>query len=759
MIDFNRELNQEQLDAVLHGDGPCLVLAGAGSGKTRTVTYRVAYLLEQGVDPSSILLLTFTNKAAREMLDRISKIVGPQSKGVWGGTFHAVANRLLRSFAPSLGYTSQFSILDEDDARSLLKAVLKEAKIDPKARRFPSPAVISNLHSYARNTGLELREALEIKYPNFIDCLNDLDFVTQQYDKRKFMANAMDFDDMLANWLRVMEEQPQIADLISRRFRFVLVDEYQDTNNLQARIVGKLGQAHRNVFVVGDDAQSIYAFRGADVKNILAFPGQWPDAKMFKLLSNYRSTPQILEVANESLKNNTNQFEKDLIGLKGPGVKPYLISCPSARQEASFIADQILLLRSQGVALGNMAVLFRATSHSQALEFELMKRDIPFEYRGGVRFFERAHIKDILCYLRILENVKDETAWLRVLNMQSGIGAASATQIISQLRELTSANQLLGIDNSIVPARALGGWQEALNMFRLVVVPAKAGTQFDENSNGSLSSAPSLHRDDNPGRPGQMIRALSSSDMYRRYLESEYPDWKDRIEDLEQLASFADVYPDVSAFLADSVLEGAGFVAPGGKNARRSTQDDERIILSTIHQAKGLEWDTVFVIHLTNLGFPNPRALEEEDAIEEERRLFYVAVTRARNRLFLSYPQTAGYDAMTFCRPSMFIEELSPRLFEKTSIASEFGGSVYKAKNSRPNNFYQEENGYDEPSIDISENRISKGQFQAKPMTASVWKTSKPTSHMSSPQRSSADGGDPSGDKLKITYLRDVDEM
>lgn len=727
MIDFNRELNQEQLDAVMHGDGPCLVLAGAGSGKTRTVTYRVAYLLEQGVDPSSILLLTFTNKAAREMLDRIGLIAGQQSKGVWGGTFHAVANRLLRSFAPALGYTSSFSILDQEDAKSLLKAVMKDAKIDPKARRFPSPGVISNLHSYARNTGLELREALEIKYPNFIDCLNDLDFVTQQYDKRKAMANVMDFDDLLSNWLRVMEEQPQIADLISRRFRFVLVDEYQDTNALQARIVGKLGQAHRNVFVVGDDAQSIYSFRGADVKNILAFPGQWPNAKMFKLLTNYRSTPQILEVANESLKNNVNQYEKDLIGLKASGVKPYLVSCPSARQEASFIADQVLLLRSQGVALGNMAVLFRATSHSQALEFELMKRDIPFEYRGGVRFFERAHIKDILCYLRILENVKDETAWLRVLNMQSGIGAASASQIISQLRELTSANQILGIDNSIVPARALGGWQEALNMFQLML---SSGSEIVKEADN---------------KPGRMIRALSSSDMYQRYLESEYPDWKDRIEDLEQLASFADIYPDVSAFLADSVLEGAGFVAPGGKNARRSTQDDERMVLSTIHQAKGLEWDTVFVIHLTNLGFPNPRALEEEDAIEEERRLFYVAVTRARNRLFLSYPQTAGYDAMTFCRPSMFIEELSPRLFEKTSIASEFGGSVYKAKESRPNNFYQEDSGYDEPSINIDrsgETRVSKGQFQAKPMTASVWKSIKPTKE--APQ---------------ITYLRDVDEM
>jgi len=755
MIDFSRELNQEQLEAVLHGDGPCLVLAGAGSGKTRTVTYRVAHLLEQGADPSSILLLTFTNKAAREMLDRIGLLVGPQAKGVWGGTFHAVANRLLRSFATALGYTSSFSILDEEDAKSLLKAVMKDAKIDPKARRFPSPAVAHNLTSYARNTGLDIKEALEIKYPNFMDCANDIEFVYGQYQQRKAQANAMDFDDLLSNWLRVMEEQPQIADLISQRFRHVLVDEYQDTNALQSRIVDRLGQVHRNVFVVGDDAQSIYAFRGADVKNILAFPKQWPNAQIFKLLSNYRSTPEILDVANESLKNNVNQFEKDLIGLKANGTKPYLISCPSARQEASFVADQILLLRNQGVALGNMAVLFRATSHSQAVEFELMKRDIPFEYRGGVRFFERAHIKDILCYLRILENVKDETAWLRVLNMQQGIGAASASQIISRLRELSDSNQVMSLDYSIVPARALSGWQEALGMFQIMHAPVSeiAGT---------------VDR-----KPGRIIRALVAADMYRRYLEAEYPDWKERVEDLEQLASFAEVYPDVSSFLADSVLENAGFVSPVGRtrDEGRGTRDDERLVLSTIHQAKGLEWDTVFVIHLTNLGFPNPRALEEEDSIEEERRLFYVAVTRARNRLFLSYPQTAGYDAMTFCRPSMFIEELSPRLFEKTNIASEFGsrnpavggrgtmGPFDSAQGRRGT--WDEGNGYDEPAIQIESNysHNKKPTYSEQPKSVSVWKSIKPTPRMSSPKSSSDDVGDPSDSVPKLTYLRDVDEM
>ncbi len=710
MIDFNKELNQEQLEAVLHGDGPCLVLAGAGSGKTRTVTYRVAYLLEQGADPSSILLLTFTNKAAREMLDRIGQLAGPAARGVWGGTFHAVANRLLRSFAPNLGYTSQFTILDEEDARSLIKAVLKDAKIDPKARRFPSPSVIQHLYSYGRNTGLSLQEVLEVKYSNFSDCAHDLDFVLKNYQQRKMRANAMDFDDMLANWLRVMEEQPQAAAMISGRFRYVLVDEYQDTNALQSRLVGSLGQVHGNVFAVGDDAQSIYAFRGADVKNILAFPKQWPEAKIFKLLSNYRSTPQILEVANESLKNNVNQYAKDLIGLKEQGLKPTLIACPSARQEAAVIADKILTLRSQGVALGNMAVLFRATAHSQALEFELMKRDVPYEYRGGVRFFERAHIKDILAFVRIAENVKDETAWIRVLNMQAGIGAASASQIIANLRGLDRVSDIFGLAEGSVPARAQSGWQDALSVFQPLSTEAV--------------------------KPGQMVRVFVSSVMYRNYLEREYPDWKERLEDLEQLAAFADAYPDMGSFLADSVLEGAGFVSQKG----HGLQADERMVLSTIHQAKGLEWDTVFVIHLTNLGFPSPRALEE-DTIEEERRLFYVAVTRARNHLFLSYPQTAGYDAMTFCRPSMFIEELSPHLFDRLNVPS--GSSEHRSswKSGRA-----EYTGYEEPSIQLDGNgeyrRPAVSIHQSEPKTVSVWK--KIDSNKPAP---------------KITYLREVDDM
>ncbi len=717
-IDYSSELNQEQLDAVIHGDGPCLVLAGAGSGKTRTVTYRVAYLLEQGVEPGSILLLTFTNKAAREMLDRISLLVGPEAKGVWGGTFHAVANRLLRSFAPAVGYTTGFSILDEEDAKALMKAVLKDANIDPKARRFPSPAVLKNVYSYSRNTGTTMKDAVEMKHPNFMDCVNDMEWVCSEYQKRKQQSNAMDFDDLLWNWLKLMETQPAIASQISSRFRYVLVDEYQDTNALQARIISKLGEEHKNVFVVGDDAQSIYAFRGADVKNILSFPDSWPNAKIFKLESNYRSTPQILDLANASLSYNQNQFEKNLIGLKDPGVKPTVVACPSARQEANYLADKILTLRYKGVALANMAVLFRASSHSQALEFELMKRDVPFEYRGGLKFFERAHVKDVLAYMRLQVNAKDEPAWLRVLNMQTGIGAATASAILEQVRESASKELQPLTSELAIPPRGQSGWLSAQS-----VLIAMSDT-----------------------KPGAMVRAVANSENYKNHLEAEYPDWRDRLEDLEQLAIFADAYPDPPAFLADATLDDASF-----RREKGGSNDEERLVLSTIHQAKGLEWDTVFIIHLTNQGFPSPRALEEDGAIEEERRLFYVASTRARNKLFLSYPQVVGYDAMSFCRPSMFLEELPGYLTEKEELArfASVANSASSWENENQDWGDEWSDGYEEPTIELDRfgNRRRKSREVANRASdevkvTSVWKAAKPKK-----------------EPPKISFLRDINDL
>lgn len=681
-IDYHRELNQEQLDVVLHGDGACLVLAGAGSGKTRTLTHRVAYLLEKGVDPSSILLLTFTNKAAKEMMARVASLSGQDARGIWGGTFHSIANRLLRSFADQLGYSSHFSILDADDSGDLVKAVMKDLKIDPKARRFPSTSVVQNVISYARNTQQPLGTVLEIKHPHFLSCLADIEAIARQYQERKKAANVLDFDDLLSLMVIVLEHQSW-GKSVSSCFQYVLVDEYQDTNALQARMVKGFAAEHKNVLVVGDDAQSIYAFRGADVQNILSFPSEWSNARLFKLVTNYRSTPEILEVANESLLHNVKQFEKELIAVREKGERPKLIPCSTASQEARYVADQILLLRAEGVALANMAVLFRSSAHSQALEFELMKRDIPYEYRGGQKFFERAHIKDVVAFLRAYQNPKDEIAWLRILGLQPGIGAATASSLAKQLVHITSFDLLLSPEiRRFVSARAEQGW----NRFTQIV------QQMTEGG----------------GSPAAMIRALASS-AYQDYLEQEYPNWRERLEDLEQLGIFAENYREVSAFLADIALYDDVLA---GRKETTTVRDDERMVLSTIHQAKGLEWDTVFIIHLADTCFPNRRALEEEGGLEEERRLFYVAVTRARRRLFLSYPLTAGFDTLMLQQPSTFIEEVSPRLFDRVELregmSQGFTQTRWQASSSRAGSW---DEGWEEPTIVLDAN----GERSASP--------------------------------------------
>lgn len=663
-IDYHAELNQEQLDAVLHGDGPCLVLAGAGSGKTRTITYRVAYLLEQGIPPSDILLLTFTNKAAKEMRFRIEQLLGADAADIWGGTFHSIGARILRHLAPEIGYERNFSILDQEDSRNLIKAVMKDMRIDPKVRRFPTAKVVMNIISYARNTQTSIDDTLDLKHPNFLELSGDLEEIARQYQSRKKRANAMDFDDLLTNLARLLDDET-LGTQIAKRFQYVLVDEYQDTNALQARIVHGFARVHKNVFVVGDDAQSIYAFRGADVKNILHFPKEWEGAKIFKLLHNYRSTPEILDMANESLSHNVRQYEKDLIGTRDHGPKPYLVPCASARQEARYIAEQILELRHEGTALENIAVLFRSSSHAGQLEFELTKRDIPYEYRGGLRFFERAHIKDALAFLRVYENAKDEIAWLRVLHLQSGVGAKTAANILEEIRGKESAEEALQTEIRL-SSRAKSGWEELSGILKRVIAEARL--------------------------PSAMVRAILKSG-YRDYLEREYPNWQDRIDDIEQLAIFAENYEDVNGFLQDLALYDE--VVAVREEPGIHKPDDERVVLSTIHQAKGLEWDTVFIIHLANQSFPNRRALMEEDGIEEERRLFYVATTRAKRRLYLTYPMTIGHSSMMLAEPSLFFEEVSPHLFERIELREAPGRSRIG------NGGWSWDGSYDEPSITI----------------------------------------------------------
>ncbi len=643
MIDFEKELNKEQLDVVLHGDGPCLVLAGAGSGKTRAITYRVAYLLEKGIDPASILLLTFTNKAAKEMIQRIGSLAEGGIKFPWSGTFHHIAYRILKQYAPLLGYTNKFSILDSEDARDMLKLCIASEGIDRTHKKFPSAAVVQSILSFARNAERTVVDVLEEKHPQWIDFAEPLSRIGEDYGKRKRESNVMDFDDLLVNLFLLLSSSEQVRKKYATQFLYILVDEYQDTNKIQASIIHFFSLVHKNVLVVGDDAQSIYSFRAADISNILDFEHEYKDAKIFRLETNYRSTPDILGVANEVIAQNTRQYKKELRSVRESFTKPEVHAFVDAHEEAKFIVDRILELSEEGVPLPEIAVLFRAAFHSQMLEIELTRRQIPYDYRGGVRFFERAHIKDVLAYLRVYGNRGDTIAWMRVLTMQTGIGPSGAEKIIEMVRGF-SIDQELDHAGSVLSARGQMGWGEFMRIWREVIAAESRG-------------------------PGEMIRGILVS-PYKDHLEAEYPDYRERMQDIEQLAIFADQYvsPDGESRLSDFLAEASLQESYTGKVARSSEEEVEKIVLSTIHQAKGLEWEAVFILHVSAGQFPSERSMREAEGIEEERRLFYVAITRAKKFLYLSYPLLASSFSV-LQGPSRFIEEIDRTLIhhERTS--------------------------------------------------------------------------------------------
>lgn len=633
-IDYEKELNDEQLAVVKNGGGPTLVLAGAGSGKTRTITYRVAWLLENGVSPSNILLLTFTNKAAKEMISRVEELLGRYPEGLWSGTFHSVSNRLLRRYANLVGFEPNFSILDQEDAKELIGLIVKDLKLNPSGVRFPSSAVLLSIISYQRNKACSMEDALEQKHPKFLPFLRDIEQIADVYRIQKGAQNAMDFDDLLTKLLELLRKNPEVKEVLSSQFEYVLVDEFQDTNLIQAEIVNLLSSKHQNLLVVGDDAQSIYSFRAAEIRNILDFPKQYKSAQTFRLTKNYRSTPEILSLANETISQNIDQFPKELSAIISPGEKPNLVPTQDARQEAQYIAEQILELHETS-DLRNIAVLFRAAYHSQSLEFELMKRDIPYEYRGGLKFFERAHVKDVIAHLRMIHNVKDAMAWIRALKIHPGIGLVTANKIARQAGALDTFEQAIAIQ--VRGKRAQEGWKRFLSIHKALT-----------SSKGSVSD---------------YIRSFAASDEYQWYLENEYPNYHERLEDLEQFALFAEQFDDMTVFLeAVSLTDEYGAVRREGAD-----EDEDRIVLSTIHQAKGLEWDSVFVMHLAEGLFPIER-VKNEEGIEEERRLFYVAATRARRNLFLTYPITAGFDSVELKQPSVFVEELSSNLLEQVKL-------------------------------------------------------------------------------------------
>jgi DNA helicase-2/ATP-dependent DNA helicase PcrA len=670
-IDYAAELNEQQLAAVTAPPGPLLVIAGAGSGKTRTLTYRVAYLLENGIDPRNILLLTFTNKAAREMLDRVANLLPVDASGLWGGTFHSVGNRILRRHGSALGYSSGFTIMDREDQKDLLNAVVPAAGIDPKEIRFPKADVLAEIFGFVVNTEKPLEELLAEKFPYFLPLLERIKDVHDRYEKKKKATNSMDFDDLLQKTLSMLQQHERIAEFYRRQFQFILVDEYQDTNKIQADLVDLLARDHRNVMVVGDDAQSIYSWRGANFKNILEFPKRYPDAQVFKIEMNYRSIPEILEVANAAIAANVEQFRKNLQPTReSKGMKPALVALNDGAEQAQFVAQRILELRDENVDLSEIAVLYRAHYHAIELQLELSRRGIPYQITSGIRFFEQAHIKDVTSFIRFVANPRDEVAFKRMVKLLPGIGNRSAENL---WRTWENALPVAGIgdpgsDSTTAPAGVTDpGYYSTAPGYnfgeRLLAmnVSAKSKKLWTQLAHTLDEIAPGGQ----PNPPSEMIRSVVEA-IYDDYVKVNFTNYELRREDLDQLALFARRFKDVHEFLSQLAL----ISNVDAEAAPNQTSNKEAVNLSTVHQAKGLEFHTVFVIWLTDGMFPSSRSLDTRDALEEERRLFYVAITRARDELYLTLPHmrlSGGYGDV-FQRPSRFLKEIPNALVEDWQV-------------------------------------------------------------------------------------------
>jgi DNA helicase-2/ATP-dependent DNA helicase PcrA len=662
-IDYAAELNEQQLAAVTAPPGPILVIAGAGSGKTRTLTYRVAYLLENGIDPRNILLLTFTNKAAREMLNRVANLLPVDASGLWGGTFHSVGNRILRRHGTALGYSSGFSIMDREDQKDLINTVVASAGIDPKEIRFPKGDVLAEIFSFAVNTEMPLEPLLAEKFPYFLPLLDKIQDVRERYEKKKKATNSMDFDDLLQKTLLMFQQHERIAEIYRRQFQFILVDEYQDTNKIQADLVDLLARDHHNLVVVGDDAQSIYSWRGANFQNILEFPKRYPDTQVFKIEMNYRSVPEILDVANAAIAENVQQFRKHLSATReSKALRPALVALNNSAEQAQFVAQRILELRDENVDLNDIAVLYRAHYHALELQLELSRRGIPYQITSGIRFFEQAHIKDVTSFIRFVANPRDEVAFHRMVKLLPGIGSRTAENLWRQWETGVVAAGVAR-DSEIKSGDAgvaASGYRFGERLLAMNV-PAKSRKMWTQLADTLDEIAP----DGEPNAPSEMITSVVEA-IYDDYAKVNFANYQLRREDLDQLAVFARQFKDVHEFLAQlALISNVDAEATPVQNA-----DKEAVNLSSVHQAKGLEFHTVFVIWLTDGMFPSSRSLDTRAALEEERRLFYVAITRARDQLYLTYPHmrlSGGYGDV-FQRPSRFLQEIPTGLLEDWQV-------------------------------------------------------------------------------------------
>ncbi len=632
-IRYETALNTSQLEAVTQTTGPLLVIAGAGSGKTRTLTFRAAYLVEKGASPAAILLLTFTRKASQEMLRRATQLLDDRCEKISGGTFHSFANSTLRKYASHIGLDPAFGILDRIDSENLIGILRREMQPETKHRSFPRKKTLADIFSRAVNKDLAIEEIINIDYPHFASYIEVINELHHHFEARKREHHFLDYDDLLVFLHRLLSAYPEIRDRISSSYQYIMVDEYQDTNKIQAEILYLLTNVNKNIMVVGDDAQSIYAFRGANFRNIIDFPKIFPGTRIIALEENYRSIQPILTLTNVIISRAKEKYTKNLFTQKSGGTAPVMVNAEDEYSQSRFVVDQIKNLHRKGVALNEIAVLFRASFHSFDLEIELSREGIPFLKMGGFKFVESAHIKDVLAHMRVMANVYDRISWYRILLLIEKIGPKSAQKIFDAIIK----------ENSGYTGLLSAKIEHTKGLDRLM----------------QLISTLDAH----PMTISEMGKTIV--DYYLPILKESYDDHPRRARDLEHLTEIMGRYKNLSQFLTDMALEPPNMSFENSLYDGASTPD--RLILSTIHSAKGLEWHTVFVIWALDGRFPSVHALHKEEELEEELRLMYVAATRAKEKLFFTYPGNV-YDRSTgliLNRPSRYLDGIADDILEK----------------------------------------------------------------------------------------------
>lgn len=638
-IEYDKLLNQEQYQAVMHESGPLLLIAGAGTGKTRTIIYRVARLVESGVDPSNILLLTFTRRAASEMIRRASHLLDERCKRVEGGTFHHYCSKLLHQHGKKIGFSENFTIIDASDAMDLIQLLRNREELPKSNDRFPKKSTLYSIFSTSVNKQVSIRDTVESEYPQFITHLQSIASIHETYMEYKEKNDVMDFDDLLLKTIQLFKENRELLDQISSNHHHVMVDEYQDTNSLQAELTRYFSSYHKNVMAVGDDAQSIYSFRGADHKNMMRFPDLYTGTTLIKLEKNYRSTQRILDVANSVIEQAKDKFSKKLYTNREIGDLPGLVKSANMNDQSRFITQMILNLREQGYELNDIAVLFRNGRDSFDLEVMLNRKNIPFIKYGGLKFTEAAHVKDVLAHLRILINPKDSISWNRVLMLIEGIGPKTADDLYNWAQEG---------GNPLRP-------DKAPNISERYILQLRALGELFKRLTGLSGSV------------SEQLQEVVS--YYSYFCKKQFDDYPKRMKDLETFVDISGTYRSLETMVEEIALDPIEATAV---DTEASKKEESPLILSTIHSSKGLEWNIVFLIQCLDGIIPSGYAIDDPEQMDEEIRLLYVAITRAKDSLFLTYPalfQSRYGDY--FSNPSRFLEEIPKNELEPWLLVEE----------------------------------------------------------------------------------------